>query len=65
MALDDPDRAGALALRAATEAATAAALDGVPRERMGVALGTTLGGMLLFERWMAREPVSRPERVPY
>jgi 3-oxoacyl-(acyl-carrier-protein) synthase len=63
--VDDPDRAGALALRAATEAVTAAALEGVARQRIGVALGTTLGGMLLFERWMAREPVPRPERVPY
>ena len=63
--LDDADRAGALAIRAATEAATGAGLDGVHRGRMGVALGTTLGGMLLFERWMARESVSRPERIPY
>ncbi|HSV07399.1 MAG TPA: beta-ketoacyl synthase N-terminal-like domain-containing protein, partial [Candidatus Binatus sp.] len=63
--VDDPDRAGALALRAATEAVTAAQLGSVARQRMGIALGTTLGGMLLFERWVARESLARPERIPY
>src|SRR5205807_1492179 len=55
VARTDPDRAGAFALAAATEALADAALD--PRAldagRVGVALGTTLGGMQLFERWMA------------
>src|SRR5438046_2868420 len=46
---DDPDRAGTFALRAAGEALAHADLDGVGRGRMGVALGTTLGGMRLFE----------------
>ena len=47
----DPDRAGALADRAADEALADAGLAGgtLPRERSGVALGTTLGGMTLFE----------------
>jgi len=62
---DDPDRAGTFALRAAGEALAHADLDGVGRGRMGVALGTTLGGMRLFERWMAREPMPPPEHVPY
>ena len=62
---DDPDRAGTFALRAAGEALADADLDGVGRGRMGVALGTTLGGMRLFERWMAREPMPPPEHVPY
>ena len=55
VARTDSDRAGAFALGAATEALADAALD--PRAldagRVGVALGTTLGGMQLFERWMA------------
>jgi len=55
VARTDPDRAGAFALAAATEALADAALD--PRAldagRVGVVLGTTLGGMQLFERWMA------------
>jgi 3-oxoacyl-[acyl-carrier-protein] synthase II len=47
----DPDRAGAFALRAATEAVAEARLDGTASPGTGVALGTTLGGMRLFEAW--------------
>ena len=55
VARTDPDRAGALALAAATEALADAALDprGLDARRVAVALGTTLGGMQLFEGWMA------------
>ena len=51
----DPDRAGAFALRAASDALAAAALrpDAVEPTRLGVVLGTTLGGMELFEHWDA------------
>jgi 3-oxoacyl-[acyl-carrier-protein] synthase II len=51
----DPDRAGAFALRAATEALSDAGLAAPIAARTGVALGTTLGGMLLFESWAAGE----------
>jgi len=53
VAADDPDRAGAFALAAAGEALTSARLDVGAEDpcRIGVALGTTLGGMLLFEGW--------------
>ncbi len=62
----DPDRAGMFALRAASEAMEDAGLAGAPGARLGVVLGTTLGGMAIFERWEAvREPVSGIERVPY
>jgi 3-oxoacyl-(acyl-carrier-protein) synthase len=61
----DIDRAGAFALRAAAEALADADLRALP-PRAGVVLGTTLGGMRLFERWDAGEP---PEgdlgAVPY
>jgi 3-oxoacyl-[acyl-carrier-protein] synthase II len=64
----DPDRAGAFALAAAAEALADARLE--PRAldptRVGVALGTTLGGMLLFERWEgAPPPPADLGRVPY
>ncbi len=57
VACTDPDRAGAFALGAATEALADAAL----------ALGTTLGGMQLFERWMAGGEVLPAEigAIPY
>ena len=65
------DRAGVFALRAATEALRAAELDAsnVRRARLGVTLGTTLGGMLIFEAW-AEDPggaVSTADlaRIPY
>jgi 3-oxoacyl-[acyl-carrier-protein] synthase II len=66
----DPDRAGALALRAASEALADAGLAGTPRVRVGVALGTTLGGMRIFEAWDAARaagaaPPDGLERVPY
>jgi 3-oxoacyl-[acyl-carrier-protein] synthase II len=69
---DDPDRGGAFALRAASEAIADAALDlgaGDPR-RVGVALGTTLGGMQIFERWVTARLAAAPvptgiEQVPY
>jgi len=65
----DPDRAGAFALAAAAEALADAGLDGgaLDGPRVGVALGTTLGGMLLFERWMAGDALRRAELevIPY
>jgi 3-oxoacyl-[acyl-carrier-protein] synthase II len=66
----DPDRAGVFALRAASEAVADAGLAGMPRTRIGVALGTTLGGMGVFERWDAARagggaPPAGLERVPY
>jgi 3-oxoacyl-[acyl-carrier-protein] synthase II len=60
----DPDRAGAFALRAAAEALDDAGL-APSGERLGVALGTTLGGMTLFERWDMAHETSGLERVPY
>jgi len=52
---DDPDRAGAFAELAAVEALASAALGWPATEpdATGVALGSTLGGMQLFERWDA------------
>ena len=50
---EDVDRAGAFALRAASEALSDAGLAGRLPARTGIALGTTLGGMLLFEAWDA------------
>jgi len=66
VARTDPDRAGAFALAAATEALADAGLDprALDARRVGVALGTTLGGMLLFERWMAGGPAGI-EAIPY
>src|SRR5262249_17506740 len=64
----DPDRAGALALVAASEALADAGLDAraVVSHRLAVALGTTLGGMAIFEAWDAGAPTVRDrERIPY
>jgi 3-oxoacyl-[acyl-carrier-protein] synthase II len=64
----DPDRAGALALMAAAEALADAGLagHGTAPDRLGVALGTTLGGMAIFEVWEATGPaVAGIERIPY
>src|SRR5262245_57218944 len=64
----DPDRAGAFALRAASEAIGDAALDvAAAAPRLGVALGTTLGGMTLFEAWDAGGALAPDEaaRIPY
>jgi len=64
--ISDPDRAGAFALRAAREAVADAGLEGAPPARLGVVLGTTLGGMRLFEAWNAgRRTDVDLERVPY
>src|SRR5205823_2251733 len=69
VARTDPDRAGAFALAAASEALADAALETrtLDARRVGVALGTTLGGMQLFERWMAGgEPLRAGiEAIPY
>ena len=69
VARTDPDRAGAFALAAAAEALADAALETrtLDARRVGVALGTTLGGMQLFERWMAGgEPLGAGiEAIPY
>jgi 3-oxoacyl-[acyl-carrier-protein] synthase II len=62
----DPDRAGEFALGAAAEAVADSDLRGRLPDRTGVALGTTLGGMLLFEAWDAGQldgPSLR--QVPY
>jgi 3-oxoacyl-[acyl-carrier-protein] synthase II len=63
----DPDRAGAFGLRAAAEALDDAGLrsNDVKAERLGVALGTTLGGMTLFEAWDTAGETTGLERVPY
>jgi 3-oxoacyl-[acyl-carrier-protein] synthase II len=65
----DPDRAGAFVLKAANEAVADAglALDAVDAAQIGVALGTTLGGMRIFEQWVARRAADglALERVPY
>lgn len=68
----DPDRAGTFAVRAAAEACVAAALRprDVPAPRLGVVLGTTLGGMEIFELWDAAAAAGVPPnpalvRVPY
>jgi len=62
----DPDRAGSFALTAAFEALEQAGLvrAGVDPLRLGVALGTTLGGMQLFEGWCAGAAVEG-EAIPY
>ena len=63
----DPDRAGAFALDAAREALADARLEpgAIPATRMGVVLGTTLGGMQLFERWIGTGEASGLACVPY
>jgi 3-oxoacyl-(acyl-carrier-protein) synthase len=65
LAADDPDRAGAFAVHAAREAAEQAGLDPARVRRLGVALGTTLGGMQLFERWTAGGAGDGLEHIPY
>lgn len=69
VAADDPDRAGAFALRAAGEAVAAAGLErALPDRGLAVALGTTLGGMELFEVWHAAArtvPPAELGRIPY
>ncbi len=69
---DDPDRAGTFALLAAREALEAAQLDTdeLGAARAGVAVGTTLGGMQLFERWDLASAAGEPlppslAAVPY
>ncbi len=68
----DPDRAGGFALGATTEALAAARLrpDVLDPARIGVVLGTTLGGMEIFEAWdradaAGDEPPPQLDRVPY
>lgn len=64
----DPDRAGAFALHAADEALADARLDRpAAGARWGVALGTTLGGMHLYELWDAGRAEALPglAAVPY
>src|SRR5439155_1650732 len=63
----DPDRAGGFALEAVTQALADAALEpaSVDPQRLGVALGTTLGGMQLFERWLDGEPTEGLAQIPY
>jgi 3-oxoacyl-[acyl-carrier-protein] synthase II len=65
----DPDRAGAFLLRAAAEACTDADLDVATLDsaRVGAVIGTTLGGMQIFERWVAGGDVAagEAERIPY
>lgn len=60
---EHPDRAGGFALHAAREALGEAGLvtDGVG---VGVALGTTLAGMAIFEAWDGAA-IAGIERVPY
>jgi 3-oxoacyl-[acyl-carrier-protein] synthase II len=61
---EGPDRAGAFVLRAAREALGDAGLDTLPG-RTGVALGTTLGGMAIFEDWLAGGEPAGIAQVPY
>jgi 3-oxoacyl-(acyl-carrier-protein) synthase len=64
-AIGDPDRAGAFAVYAAREALGDAGLEsGRGDTRIGVAIGTTLGGMKLFEAWTGGASAGL-ERVPY
>ena len=69
---EDADRAGAFALTAAEQALEAAGIriDQLDPARVGVALGTTLGGMAIFETWDAAVAAGSPtppglERIPY
>ncbi len=71
-AVADADRAGAFALRAAAAALEAAGVgtQAVDPTRLGVALGTTLGGMEIFEAWdeavaAGASPPSGLGRIPY
>jgi 3-oxoacyl-[acyl-carrier-protein] synthase II len=59
------DRAGEFALGAAREALSDARLTEILPPQTGVVLGTTLGGMQLFERWIAGERVRELSQVPY
>jgi 3-oxoacyl-[acyl-carrier-protein] synthase II len=68
----DADRAGAFALAAGAQALEAAGIrpDQIDPGRVGVALGTTLGGMSIFEDWDVAVaagglPPASLERVPY
>jgi len=61
----DPDRAGAFALRAVAEATADAGFTAGLPARSGVALGTTLGGMRLFEAWQNDGASNRLEAIPY
>ncbi len=64
--ITDPDRAGAFVLRAAREALRDAGLEGALPPRLGVVLGTTLGGMRLFEVWNGGRAADVDlERIPY
>jgi 3-oxoacyl-[acyl-carrier-protein] synthase II len=63
--ITDPDRAGAFALRAAREAVSDAGLEGDLPPRLGAVLGTTLGGMRLFEGWNGGRTRVDLERIPY
>jgi len=63
-AIGDPDRAGAFAVLAAREALDDAGLEPGRGTRIGVALGTTLGGMKLFEAWTGGATAGLT-RVPY
>jgi 3-oxoacyl-(acyl-carrier-protein) synthase len=65
VASDDPDRAAAFAVHAARDALADAGLDPAAVPRLGVALGTTLGGMRLFERWTAGEGDEGLRGIPY
>ena len=69
---EDADRAGAFALRAAEQALEAAGtrMEQLDPARVGVALGTTLGGMSIFEAWDVAVAAGSPtppglERIPY
>jgi len=69
---DDRDRAGVFALAAAMEALEAARLrpGEIDPARVGVALGTTLGGMEIFEVWDVATAAGDAvplhlERIPY
>lgn len=72
--IDDDDRAGGMLLVAADEARRQAGIAHgmVPAARIGVAVGTTLAGMAIFEAWLGRSTSqARPcraeelKRIPY
>lgn len=66
---EDADPAGAFLLAAANEALEDAALDpaAVAADRIGVAVGTTLAGMRIFEEWLggAATAAGRVAAIPY